>query len=90
MDPESRKLLQDTFELAQDNNKMLHSIRRSQKIASFMRAFYWLVIIAVSVGSFYYIEPYLNKAMGLYNSVSSTEQKLNSGSISDILKKLGN
>ena len=89
MDPESKKILQDTFALVEDNNKMLHHIRRSQRMASFMRAFYWIIIIGVSIGSFYYLEPYFNKVISLYNSISGTEQQLNSSSVGDLLKKLG-
>ena len=93
MDPESKKLLQETFALAQDNNKMLHSIKRSQRIASLMRIVYWLVIVGAGVWSLYLIQPYIDKMLSLYNSVSSTEQKLKSdgaNSIQDLLKKLGN
>ena len=92
MDPESKKLLEETFQLVSDNNKILHGIRRSQRIASFMRALYWLIIIGISIGSFYYISPYLDKILGLYNSLSDTEQKLNSssGSIQDLLKNFSN
>ena len=91
MDPESKRLLQETFDLAEENNKILHGLRRSQRIASFMRILYWVIIISVTFWSFYLIQPYINKVLELYNSVSSTEQKLKgSGSIQDLLKNFGN
>ena len=68
MDPESRNLLENTFEYARENNKMLHAIRRSQKWASFMRMLYWLIIIGLSVGAFYFMQPYISSMQGLINS----------------------
>ena len=90
MDPESRQLLEKTYSLAKENNQILHGIRRSQRIASFMRALYWVIILAVTFGSFYLLEPYVNKMLDLYNSISGTEQKLNSGSLQDLLKNFRN
>jgi hypothetical protein len=69
MDPESKKLLEETLHLEQDNNKILRSMKRSMFWARIMNIIYWLIIIGISVGAFYFIEPYLNKIIGLYNSI---------------------
>ena len=73
MDPESKKLLEETFELEQDNNKMLRSMRRSMMWGRVMSVVYWLVIIGISVGAFYFIQPYFNKIIGLYNSIGGQD-----------------
>ena len=89
MDPESKKLLDDTFLLVKDNNIMLHKIRRGQKWASIMRIVYWLIIIGASIEAFYYLQPYVEKLMTLYNQVSGSSQTINKvdlNSIEDILK----
>ncbi|MFA6585610.1 MAG: hypothetical protein WCS86_00395 [Candidatus Paceibacterota bacterium] len=86
MDPESKQLLQNTLALAEENNKMLHKIRGAQRREVVWRTLKILVIIAIAFGSFYFVEPYLNKVMDMYNSVVGVQQKLNSGS--DLLKKL--
>ena len=61
MDPESKQLLQNTFNLAEENNKMLRKMRRAQKMASFMRIIYWLIIIGIGIGAFYFLQPYINQ-----------------------------
>ena len=61
MDPESKKLLQETFSLAEENNKILHKMRRGQRIASVMQVVYWLIIIGIAVGAFYFLQPYINQ-----------------------------
>ena len=90
MDPESKKLLEETFALAQENNKMLRKIRSTQRWAAFWQTLKLLVIIGVILGSLYYIEPYLNKILDLYNSVSATQQKVSGGTnaVQDLLKNL--
>jgi hypothetical protein len=88
VDPESKKLLEDTYSLALENNKMLHKVRNVQKWATFWSWLKVFLIIGITFGSFYFLEPYLNKVVDLYNSVSGTQQKLNgSSSIQDLLKK---
>jgi len=89
MDPESKQLLEETFTLEKENNKMLHSMRRSMLWARVMSIAYWLIIIGISIGAFYFIQPYFDKVIGLYNAISGTQQKTNtnSNSFQDFLKK---
>ena len=65
MDPEERKLLERTLRLVEENNSMIHKMRRAQKWASFTRTLYWIVIIGVSIGAFYFLQPYINKMQSL-------------------------
>ena len=90
MDPESKKLLEETLELEQNNNKILRSMNRSMVWGRIMNIIYWLIIIGISVGAFYFIQPYFNKVLGLYNSISGTQQKINTenSSLQNLLKKL--
>ena len=87
MDQESKQLLQNTLALAEENNKMLHKIRGVQKRSTFWQVLKLIVIIGIALGSFYYIEPYLNKIMDLYNSVSGMQQQINNSPIQDLLEK---
>ncbi len=81
MDPESKQLLEKTFALAEENNKMLHSMRSAQKRAAFMRFVYWLIIIGITVASYYLMQPYVAKLQEL---VKSSQSSINQ------LKNLGN
>ena len=62
-------MLKKTLELAQENNKMLHAIRRSILRGRIFQIIYWLVIIGAAVGVYYYIEPYIDTAVGAYGNV---------------------
>ena len=60
MDEESTKDLNKVLDLVKENNKMLRKIRRGQKRSQIVRIAYWLIIIGISVGAYYYIQPYIN------------------------------
>ena len=89
MDPESKKLLEETFRLAQENNNMLHKVRSVQKWANLWSLLKVLLIIGIALGSFYFLEPFVNKFISIWNNVSgSQQQNLNSNPIQDFFKKL--
>ncbi len=93
MDPESKQLLERTFELSLDNNKMLHKLRSVQKREFIWRAVKFILIIGIAFGAFYYIEPYMNKVMDIYNSVTGIQESAknvsdSASSLQDLLKKL--
>lgn len=90
MDPESKKLLEDTFALAKENNAMLHRVRSIQKWAAFWQTLKVLIVIGIALGAFYFLQPYINKAVDVYHSFSGTVQQVNdnSNAFQEFLKKL--
>ena len=72
MTPEEKILLNKTFEIAEENNKMLRSLTRSMKIARIMSAVYWIFIIGSAVGAFYLIQPYVESLTATYNNASNS------------------
>ncbi len=71
MSPEERELLNKSVALAEDNNKILHSMKRSMRYASIIRAIYWIFIIGSAVGAYYFIQPYVDQIMSIYGGAKS-------------------
>jgi len=69
MEPEEREMLKKTLELSQENNKMLHRIRRGMFWGRVVRIIYWVAIIGIAVGIYYYITPYIDSAVGAYGNM---------------------
>ena len=69
MQPEEKEMLKKALELSQENNQMLHSIRRGMFWGRVARTIYWIVIIGVAIGAYYYIAPYIDSAVGAYGNV---------------------
>ena len=76
MDPESKKLLEDTHALAQENNNILRSMRRSMRVSHIMSLIYWIIILGSAFGAYYFLQPYLTKVMTLYNGARAALNNL--------------
>jgi len=82
MNPEERKLLQNTFNLAEENNKMLRKVRGIQKAQAFFSVLKWIVIIGVAIGAFYFLQPYIDNVLKfIQDSSASLNQLKNLGNI---------
>ncbi|MBI5139123.1 hypothetical protein HZA26_00730 [Candidatus Nomurabacteria bacterium] len=78
MDPESKKLLQDTFNIAQENNQMLRALKRSMQMARVMSILYWVFIIGSAVGAYYLIQPYVDQMMSVYEGAGEVLDNIKS------------
>ena len=85
MDPESKKALEETLELTRENNRMLHSMRRSMRLARMMSFLYWALIIGTAFGAYYFIQPYIDQLMGVYGGAKSNLDSI--GSMLDTFKQ---
>lgn len=76
MDEETKKLLQETLDLNKENNQLLHKIVQYQQWSRWLNVTKWVVVVGVSLGALYYIEPMLTDLLGTYsdllNNVSET------------------
>lgn len=72
MDSDSNPKLDELLELTRENNSILRGLRRAQRFATVARVLYWLVILGIGFGSYYYLQPYLDQAMNLYTQSQNT------------------
>lgn len=86
MDPELKKLLEETHALAKDNHDMLRAIRRDQWLGFFGRILVWIIVLALPLYLYQqYLQPFVTRfseatgvtATGPFGFPTSTElQKL--------------
>lgn len=94
MDGELKNLLEENLKLSKENNELLIKVRRVQKWAQYSRVFYWFIIIGITFGAFYFIQPYLENLLNLYTGgvgISNTSIKeglSNTEAVSDLIKEL--
>lgn len=90
MDPKDRELLERTLELAEENNQILHRIQSATRWARFWRIFYWALIIGTSVGAYYFIQPYIDRVMGIYSGFQQDVENIKgtASQAGDIIKNL--
>lgn len=78
MSPEEKQLLEKTFILVEENNKILRKINRAVALSIAWKAFYWLAIIGLSFGAYYFIQPYIDTLKGALSDIGSSAGDLNS------------
>jgi hypothetical protein len=76
MDPEEKIMLKRALDLSEENNQMLKKLVRSMRWGRLIRAVYWGILIAISVGSFYYAQPYINDVIKAYGSARDSLNNL--------------
>jgi hypothetical protein len=72
MPPYDKRLLEETLNLSQENNKILRRLQRSARISQFFSLLKWLIIIALTVGTYYYVQPYLDSLLKAYKDVGGS------------------
>ena len=88
MTPEERSLLERTYKLAEENNTLLHSMRRMSRISTIARVLYWGVILVASFGAYYLIQPYVQSFADIYGQIQgSSTTSPGTGSFMDLLKQ---
>jgi hypothetical protein len=64
MTPEEKALLVETRDLAQENYRILKGIQRSGRIGAFFKVLYWVLILGLSFGAYWLIQPYVDTLKG--------------------------
>lgn len=62
MDIDSQKV-NELLELTRENNKILRTMRRTQRFSSFFTFIYWMIILGSIFGVYYYFQPTIKKYM---------------------------
>ncbi len=72
MDSEIQGLKNEIAELktlAQENSRMLQGIYRRARINMVVNVVKWVVIIGISIGAFYFIQPFLDTVVDSYSKL---------------------
>jgi len=71
MDQETKVVLGEILQITRENNEHLRVINNRARFHSVLKFFYWAVIIALTVGAYYWIQPYLNLLLASYSGLTS-------------------
>jgi hypothetical protein len=69
MDPEQEKKLEKALSLAKENNAILKKLKRSLFWGRLLRFLYLVIILGISFGAYYFIQPYLESLLGTYSNL---------------------
>lgn len=77
MDFDAQKI-DELLELTRENNKILNSMRRTQRLSSFLTFVYWILILGSIFGVYYYLQPTVTKYLGTLQKATSLIQNIES------------
>jgi len=69
--PEEHELLRRSIALSEENNDILRGIQRTMRLNRFMTFLYWLIIIGIALGAWYFVEPYVARVEALYSGAQA-------------------
>ena len=71
-DRELKELLKKNIEISEKSLKILQKMHRAKVIGRFFWILKWMVIIGITLGLYYYMEPYLRELMDKIDSLMHT------------------
>ncbi len=72
MDSEQRHRLERIETLVEENNTMVKKLYRAMRWNRATKIAYFVIIIGASLGIFYFLQPYLERVGGTYQTIQST------------------
>lgn len=76
MEEDLKVLLRENLEVSREGLKILKKINRGRVFGNIVSALKWAIIIGISFGAYYYIEPFLSKSLDAFSGLSSGVEKI--------------
>jgi hypothetical protein len=71
----NQEKLDEMYELVRENNELLSSLLKREKISNFFKILYWFVVLGGLFGAYYFVQPYIQV---LTSNFTAVQQALNS------------
>ena len=68
--------IEELLELTRDNNKMLHGMKRRMVMSQIFTYLYWLIILGVAGGAYYFMQPYIQQYIQTYQKMMGVIDKM--------------
>jgi hypothetical protein len=86
----TEELVQETYDLAQENHNILKQLQSSVRWKRYFKISYWIIIISLAMGAYYYIQPAIDKIKGVSETVGTGLENLTKlGNFTEINKPSG-
>ena len=65
MDDSTKKLLNETYRISQENHILLKKIDRRQRYSTYWRVFLFILAVGSALGVYYYFQPYVDQVIDI-------------------------
>lgn len=77
-DLNNQEKLEAIYKMTIDNHKVLKSIHNQQLFSNILRIIYWLIVLGIIGGAYYFVKPVVNKISDSSNKIEETYTQLRS------------
>lgn len=74
-DQDLQHLLNENLRLAKENHRMLTKLYKYQRWQKASKLLYWIALIAVALGAYYYVKPYIQRVQNTYSDITASLEK---------------
>ena len=71
MDSRDRKTLERVLKLSEENHRMVKKLYRSWIWGKIITVVYWLIVIGVGFGAYYFLQPYIEGIKDLFSGLTN-------------------
>ena len=79
MDSEDKKMLRENLKFSKDNHKILKNLQSHMRWGRIVKFAYWLIIIAGTLGAYYYIQPFIDSARDTLTQMQTGVETVSQG-----------
>jgi len=69
MDFHDKEFFDKLMAMTEENNTLLKKMWRAVKIGRVVQFSYWFIIIGLSIGAFYFVQPYIDRLLSVYTDL---------------------
>ena len=74
---ELKELVKRQAQLNADTNKVVHSLRRNQRVHTFFTVAWWILVVGVTAYTYFnYVQPYVDQIVGAYSSAQNLGEQV--------------
>lgn len=73
-----KELLEENLRVNRENNAMLSKLYRSYRRSQFVKYLYWGLVIALTLGAYYLIQPYIDQLGQAYGGLKTQVEGIHS------------
>lgn len=66
-----QRQIRETREIAERNHELIDKVYSMLWQSRVFSIIYWVVLIGIAVGAFYFLEPYINQLVDVYGNLES-------------------
>lgn len=72
-----------TKKLVEENNELLHKMQNAQTRGKIYRIIRWIIILALAIAAFYFVQPYIEQVQNTYDSLNEMRESAEQGGFSE-------